>query len=333
MKAILLEQYNPNLIELIKGLKVSEIETPVPAENEILVKLSAAPCNPSDIAFMRGMYNVKKELPKAIGFEGCGIVVETGQNAKQFIGKRVSFFAQGSGHGTWAEFFLTKPGDCIFLNDNISDDQAACLFVNPFTAYALYESVKEKCGGTIVINAAAGQVGNFIRVFAKRDNVNIINIVRRDKHVDLLRNAGQKYVVSSRSDNYSDELKEIFSELKPLVALDAVGGASSGMLLNLMPENAELIVYGGLSGEPIGGIDVLDVIFKNKSVRGFDLNQYIKNTEKERFDELAVELQKMIVSGDVQTIIQSKYAAADAGAAIRKYITSMSDGKILLTFD
>ena len=60
-----------------------------------------------------------------------------------------------------------------------------------------------------MINAAAGQVGNFIRVFAKRDNVNIINIVRRDKHVDLLRNAGQKYVVSSRSDNYSDELKEI----------------------------------------------------------------------------------------------------------------------------
>ncbi|MBN2681887.1 MAG: zinc-binding dehydrogenase [Bacteroidales bacterium] len=335
MKAILLEQYNSNLIELIKNLNVSNIDKPIAGDNQVLIKMKYATCNPSDIAFMRGMYNVKKNLPKALGFEGCGIVVEAGKSkdAQNLLGKRVSCFVQGDHHGTWAEFVIAKPENCIVLVDEISDQQAACLFVNPFTAYALFQIAKENKAHSILLNAGLSQVASFIRSFAKTHGIKVINIVRRDNHVELLKQQGCKYAISSRSKTYSEDLENILNLEKPSVFFDAVGGEATGQIINLLPENAKTIVYGGLSGDPIGGIDVLDIIFKNKQILGFDLNKFIKNTERKTFDELSLKLQEQIVNGDISTLIQKISTAEEVALAIRQYITRMSDGKILFTFE
>jgi NADPH:quinone reductase len=335
MKAVLLEQYNSNLIELIKSLNVSNIEKPIADENQVLIKMKYATCNPSDIAFMRGMYNVKKNLPKALGFEGCGIVVEAGKSneAQKLLGKRVSCFVQGDYHGTWSEFVIAKPENCIVLLGEISDQQAACLFVNPFTAYALFQIAKENNASAILLNAGLSQVASFMRVFAKNHNIQVVNIVRRDNHVDLLKQQGCKYVISSRSKTYANDLENILSTVKPSVFFDAVGGEATGQIINLLPENSKTVVYGGLSGEPIGGIDVLDIIFKNKQILGFDLNRFIKNTERKTFDELAKTLQEQINCGDIHTIIQKVSPLEEVGLSIRQYITRMSDGKILFTFE
>jgi NADPH:quinone reductase-like Zn-dependent oxidoreductase len=60
MKAIILPAYNSNIIRAMLSLRIEEKDIPKPGSNQVLIKIEAAPCNPSDIAFIRGMYNKRK---------------------------------------------------------------------------------------------------------------------------------------------------------------------------------------------------------------------------------------------------------------------------------
>ncbi|MFH2095346.1 MAG: zinc-binding dehydrogenase [Bacteroidota bacterium] len=333
MKGIVLPAYNSNIIRAMLGMKVEELPDPRPAGNQLLVEIQAAPVNPSDIAFIRGMYNTKKTLPKVAGFEGTGIVTATGDDPEAclLLGKRVSCFSQEDTHGTWADKFLTTPGQCLVLKEEMPVEQAACFFINPFTAYSIFKTCRQKGAKTIIQNAAAGQVGGFIRCFAAGSGIKLINIVRKPEHIELLKDNGASYVLCSSEEGFPDSLKELAHETGASIAIDAVGGEMTGTILNNMPSGSELIVYGGLSGSNIGNIDTLDIIFNGKKVSGFDLNAWMKLQTKENIAKLSGELQDMIISGKIQTGISGIYAFNNIIPALKSYIGNMSAGKILLT--
>lgn len=120
------------------GLKVLDIEIPIPGDNDVIIKVHAAPVNPSDIAFIQGSYNIVKTLPAVPGFEASGVVIDGGDNAKNMIGRKVSCFVQDDRSGTWSEFVVVNMSDVILLKDEMDMDQAACFTVNPFTAYGTF---------------------------------------------------------------------------------------------------------------------------------------------------------------------------------------------------
>lgn len=153
-KSAILPAYNPNLIRALVSIKIAEREIPKLQPEEVLIKMAAAPCNPSDIAFLQGRYNVVKSLPAIPGFEGAGTIINAGKKKKNMIGKRVSFFTQADGDGTWSEYIVASASDCLILNDNLSFEQAACLAINPLTAYALFELAMIKYSKAIIQNAA-----------------------------------------------------------------------------------------------------------------------------------------------------------------------------------
>lgn len=70
-----------------------QIPIPKPGPNQVLIKVDSANLNPSDILFMRGLYNIKLKYPYTPGWEGSGTVVETGPGlmTSYFAGKRVAF--------------------------------------------------------------------------------------------------------------------------------------------------------------------------------------------------------------------------------------------------
>ncbi len=263
MKALIIEEYQSNLSAMLKGMKITEIETPKPAGKQVLVKIDGSPCNPSDIAFMRGMYNIHKTLPKAAGFEGTGIVIEAGDDreAQQLLGKRVCTFSHQDENGTWAEFFLTEPTHCIVLKNEMPVEQAACFYVNPFTAYGLFEITLKRGDKGIVQNAAAGVVGAFVGKLTEKEGIPLLNIVRRPAHVELLKSQGEKYVLNSRDKEFESQFREMAHALNATMAFDAVGGDHSGLLLNNMPSKSGLVLYGGVSGEEDPRFCVLGTTF------------------------------------------------------------------------
>lgn len=331
MKAIILPDYNANIIRAMKGLVVQDIKIPEPGEKQVLIKVIAAPCNPSDIAFMRGGYGIRKPVPVVMGFECAGQVVETGSDpgAKALLGKRVSCFSQGMGHGTWAEYFVGDYNDCLPLMDETPIEQAAALCINPFTAYALVEIARKRKARAIIQNGASGQVGIFIRRLAAIQRISVINLVRKEEHVTMLMDQGEKYVLSLADPDSFSRLAQYARELKATVAFDAVGGDISGMILNSMPAGSELVIYGGLSGKPAGMFNTLDIIFDKKIITGYNLADWREEIGEERFLQISEELQDLIIHGMMQTRIQEEFPLEQVQLAMEQYIRNMSSGKIL----
>jgi NADPH:quinone reductase-like Zn-dependent oxidoreductase len=327
--AVVLPAYNPNIIRAIIGLNTEEREIPKLKPDQVLIRIAAAPCNPSDIAFLQGGYNVVKPLPAVPGFEGSGTIVKTGSGAKGLLGKRVSCFTQDDGDGTWAEYMVTDASACVVLKDEIDFDQAACIAINPFTAYGLFEMCKKNKCKAIILNAAGGQLAEFVRLLAEKEGVDCINIVRKKEQVDLLKEKGEGHVLNSTDDFFKDELKIISNELNAIIAFDAVGGDMTGTLLNSMPGGSEVVVYGGLSGKDITGISTMDVIFHNKKISGFNLNEWIANKSIKELQRIGNEIQDFIVNGDFKTEIQASFNFDEVKDGIRVYIKSMSKGKVL----
>lgn len=330
MKAVILPAYNKNVLRALLSLQVSEKEKPHPADDEVLVKMHAASCNPSDIAFIQGGYNIVKTLPAVPGFEGSGQVVEAGKNAKNFIGKNISCFAQEDTDGTWCEYFITKKENIIVLEDGMDMGQAACFMVNPFTAFGLLEIAEKNKSRAIIQNASGGQVAQFVRKLAIEKNIAVIDIVRKKETADLLLSKGCRHVLYENSEDFEKELLEISSKLKPTTAFDAVGGELSGKIFNAMEGPAEMVVYGSLSGKKLAEIAFMDLIFKEKIITGFNLISWKEKLEPGVFELVSKLLQERFISGEFQTQIQEIISLENVVQGLKKYIGNMSGGKVLL---
>lgn len=331
MKAVVLPNYNANLIRALLGMKTEERLMPVPAKGEVIIKVLASPCNPSDIAFLRGGYNINKATPCIPGFEAVGIIEFVGEGvSKKLLDKRVSCFVQHDQSGSWSEFVISTTDECIFLKDEMPENQAACFAVNPFTAYGLFELAKDSGSKAIIQNAAGGQVGKFIRVLAQGEGIKVINIVRRAEQVEALIFEGETEVLNSSDENFAADLKLKARELEADICFDAVGGEQSGMILNAMPNHSELILYGGLSGQNLANIDSLGLIFKNKILSGFNLMDWMDELEDGEFEKISDHLQNLFIQGILKTDIQGTYSLDEVVKGIRAYIGNMSAGKILI---
>ena len=312
------------------GLKLEEKEVKTPGNNEVLVKMHASSCNPSDIAFIQGTYNIVKSLPAVPGFEGSGVVVGAGKNANHLIGKKISAFVQSDADGTWAEFFVVHLNDLIVLKDEMDLDQAACFTVNPFTVFGLLEIALMRESKAIIQNAAGGQVASFIRTMAEENGIDVIDIVRKKESAEMLKSQGAKHVLYENDEDFEEQLNKLSGTLKATTAFDAVGGRLTGIMFNSLVPDSELVVYGGLSGKPMENIDVMGPIFQNKIITGFNLIDWKNDLGQGKFEKISEELQNKFISGTYKTTIQGSTTLDHIVEGLRNYISNMSAGKILI---
>ncbi|MBE0650006.1 MAG: zinc-binding dehydrogenase [Bacteroidales bacterium] len=331
MRKIVLPDYKKNILRAILSLQVVESEIPKPAKNEVLVKVHAAPCNPSDIAFMEGGYNIVKTLPAVPGLEGSGIVVDAGEGAENLIDEKVCFFSQDDRDGTWSEYICLNKKNLVVLDGQMDMDQAACFSINPFTARGLLDIALLHSVPCIIQNAAGGQVAAFVRQMAEEHNIKVIDIVRKKESADQLKKAGAKYVLLEHDQDFEEKLMKLSAKLEATLALDAVGGELTGKILNAMPEGSEIVIYGGLSNQPVSGINPLGLIFKDKIVSGFNLADWREMLDDDYFDEISKAMQARFIDNTYKTRIQSKTDFDHITSGLTNYLRQMSAGKILIS--
>lgn len=323
MNALVLSEFNGNPL-------LQEVEVPIPEKGEVLIKIESSPVNPSDNSFIRGIYSTKKTLPVIPGFEASGIVVATGDDfmSKRLLGKAVACFAPQDGDGTWAEFMVTKNNMVIPLKKGLDLEQGSMLMVNPLSVIAMLEIAKKGGHKAIANTAAASALGQMLNKLCNEKKLPIVNIVRRDEQVQLLKNQGAAYVLNSSSDNFSEELSSIFSKLRVTLAYDAIAGDIAADLLEALPSGGEVMVYGGLSEQAIPAHPG-KLIFEKKKLSGFWLSEWITHQPLLKMIITFNKIQKYMT--DIhQTSISQRVSLENTVEGISSYLKKMSAGKVLV---
>ncbi|WP_295168269.1 zinc-binding dehydrogenase [uncultured Brevundimonas sp.] len=273
-------------------LSLAEIVLDDPASDEIIVRVEAAPINPSDLGLLLGPADAASvrrdvsdgapqlslDIPPArmggmagrinqslpVGNEGAGTVIAAGDQAKDWIGRRVGMI----GGGMYADLRKIRTRDALPLPEGVTAAQGAALTVNPMTALGFVETARAEGHSAIVHTAAASSLGQMLQRICAQDGVPLVNIVRSDDQVRLLKDAGATHVLNSREDDFRTQLIDAVTETGATVAFDAIGGGSlGGEIMHAMERGAvnrmteysrygsstykQLYVYGALDTSPM----------------------------------------------------------------------------------
>jgi NADPH:quinone reductase-like Zn-dependent oxidoreductase len=231
-------------------LSLSEVATPEPGPDQVVVKVEATPINPSDLGLLIGPADMStaksagsgsgikvtakvpgQALPfiaarldqaMPVGNEGAGTVVKAGSSeaAQALLGKTVSMI----GGGMYAQYRLLKVTDCQPLPAGTTAAEGASWFVNPLTALGMTETMKREGHKALVHTAAASNLGQMLNKICLEDAIPLVNIVRSAEQAKLLRGIGAKHVIDSTSADFTEELTQALVETGATIAFDAIGG-------------------------------------------------------------------------------------------------------------
>jgi NADPH2:quinone reductase len=324
-------------------LSLVETQVPDPGPDEVQVRVEAAPINPSDLFLLFGPADmttarasgtpdrpvISADIPSKmmrsltarvgqsmpVGNEGAGTVIAAGSSdaAQALLGKVVSM-AAGEMYG---QLRNARTSQCLELQPGTTAAEGASSFVNPLTALAMVETMRNEGHPAIVHTAAASNLGQMLNRICNNDGIALINIVRRSEQEQLLRDIGAKIICNSSADHFLDDLTEALVETGATIAFDATGGGKLGShILSCMEAAAtrnassynrygsdvfkQLYIYGVLDVSPT-------LLTRNYGfawgVGGFLLTPFLKNAGREKNRELRAR-----VAAEIKTTFASHYA-------------------------
>ena len=174
------------------------------------------------------MQSMKPRIDKSmkVGNEGGGVVVDAGKNAKNLIGKTVGV----AGGAMYSQYRCLPAMSCLVMNEGTTSAEAASSFVNPLTALGFTETMKLENHTALVHTAAASNLGQMLVKICLADDIPLVNIVRKEEHVELLKNLGAKYICNTSDDNFMKNLIDCLVETGATLGFDATGGGNEGKL-------------------------------------------------------------------------------------------------------
>jgi NADPH2:quinone reductase len=242
-------------------LSIDTVDTPQPAEHEVLVRIDAAPINPSDLGLLLAAADVSRATSTGpadspvvtapiapqvmpglaarvgesmpVGNEGCGVVVAAGSapDAQALLGLTVAII----GGATYGQYRSVPAVSCLVLPDGTDPADGASCFVNPLTALSMVETMRMEGHTALVHTAAASNLGQMLVKICLADGVPLVNIVRRPEQVELLRSLGAEHVCDSSAPTFTVDLTTALIATGATLAFDATGGGRlAGQILGCM---------------------------------------------------------------------------------------------------
>ena len=245
----------------ILELSLLTVETPEPKPEEVIVRIDASPINPSDQGLLFGGADLttakasgtadtpvitasvpppalkamagRLDQSMVVGNEAAGVVVRAGSSpaAQALLGKTVSIV----GGGMYTQYRCIKAVACLVMPPGTTPAEAAGWFVNPLTALGMVGTMRAEGHKALVHTAAASNLGQMLVKICLKDGVPLVNIVRRDEHVALLKGLGATHVCNSSAPTFMDDLIEALVATGATIAFDATGGGKlAGQILSAM---------------------------------------------------------------------------------------------------
>src|ERR1700739_2391384 len=301
-------------------------------QDDVLISMEAAPLNPSDFLFVRGMYGVRPAFPSPVGAEGVGRVVKIGSKVDAALrGKRVLIIPTYE-QGTWADQIVAPVRNLVPMSDEADPLQLSMIGINPATAYLLLSRyVSLMPGDWIGQTAANAAMGQYVIALAKLAGVKTLNLVRREEAAEQVRQWGGDRVVL-QGDNLYKDIEEALDGKKLSLVLDMVGGTPGGDVAQSLKPGGSIVVY-AMQGGQFPAISPKDLIYRGLSLHGFWLINWIRNAPRTEIQEIYQKLGDLVADGSLSAAVEQVYPLEQFNEAFEQSLKPNRSGKILFQFD
>ena len=356
------------------NLSIATLDVPTPSDDEVLIKVEASPINPSDLGLLISfaadldsissqgsgddtvttmgihpglMQSMKPRIDKSmkVGNEGGGVIVDAGKNAKNLIGKTVGV----AGGAMYSQYRCLPAMSCLVMNEGTTSAEAASSFVNPLTALGFTETMKLENHSALVHTAAASNLGQMLVKICLADDIPLVNIVRKEEHVELLKNLGAKHICNTSDENFMKNLIDCLVETGATLGFDATGGGNEGKLAGQILSAMEVAAnknateysrYGSDTYKQVyiyGGLDPTPTVLNRSfglswGLGGWLLTPFIGRVGTEKFQEMrdrvAREITTTFASSYTKEVSLEEMLEPDA---IKTYAKQATGTKYLVT--
>src|ERR1043166_1052147 len=325
MKAIVSCEYG------VENLQLRDLEKPMPADNEVLVRVRAASINPADGHMIRdswlgrAMGRLRKPKTTRVGPGFAGVVEAVGKDVTNFKPDDEVF---GAKNGAVAEYICVKADRAIVMKpSNITLEQAGSVGIAGITALqGLRDKGRIQAGQKVLINGASGGVGTFAVQIAKSFGADV-TAVCSTRNVDLVKSIGADRVI--------DYTKEDFTKTDQRYDMiyDLVGNHSFSERRRILTPNGICVLAGiggaGLHPETMGRIGRN---FWNAFLSNFSKQKFVFYIAKLTKDDFGV-LRDLMQSGKLNPVIDRTYKLEQTVDAVRYMEEGHARGKVVVTVD
>ena len=321
MKAVVYTAYGPPDV-----LHLTEVATPTPADDELLVKVQAVSVNRSDWEYLIGKPFYARILwpfkPQGhiLGSDIAGRVERAGRSQSQFHPGDEVFGEMWNYHGGFAEYVCTQGTAWAHKPSSLTFEQAAAI---PQAGVIALQGIREKGqvqpGQHVLINGAGGGAGSFAVQLAKLDGAEVTGVDNPGK-LDFLRSLGADHVLDYTREDFTKTghqydlildlvaYRSVFAyqrALKPNGRYFAVGGSVATLL--------QILLLGPGLSRATG---------KHIRVLGVQRNQH---------DLLAIT--QLCAAGKIVPFIDRQFPLRDVPEALHYLGEGHVKGKVVITVD
>ena len=323
-------------------LSLAEVPIPQPGPDEVVIRVEAAPINPSDLGLLFGAADMSTArqagtagrpivtasipagLMKAmagrmdqslpVGNEGAGVVVAAGasDSAQQLLGQTVAVLAGEM----YSQYRCVKAAQCLPLPPGTTPAEGAACFVNPLTALGMVETMRREGHSALVHTAAASNLGQMLNRLCLEDGVGLVNIVRSEQQEQLLREQGAKHVCNSTAATFLEDLTAAIVATGATLAFDAIGGgALAGQILGCMEaaltrSAGEYQRYGSTTHKQVyiyGMLDTGPTLLKRNFGAAWGVGGWLLMPFLQKIGPEAAQTLRMRVVAELKTTFASHY--------------------------
>ena len=316
---------------------------PKPGADEVIIRVKAAPINPSDLGLLLANADwshakhsgtadrptvtaaisanavqalaARIDISMPVGNEGAGLVIEAGssETAQALVGKTVAVL----GGAMYSQYRCVKVNQCLVLPQGATAADGASCFVNPLTALGMIGTMQREGHRALVHTAAASNLGQMLNRLCLADHVGLVNIVRKKEQEDLLRAAGAVHVCRSDSATFLKDLTDAMAATGATLGFDAIGGGPlAGQILGCMEAalNRSITLYsryGSTTHKQMylyGSLDMSPTVLNRNYGMAWGIGGWLVTPYIEKIGPLAFQELKERVARELKTTFASHYS-------------------------
>jgi NADPH:quinone reductase-like Zn-dependent oxidoreductase len=313
-------------------LRIEELEVGAPGAGEVRIRVEAVGLNRAEAMYRAGRYPVEPQLPSLIGYEGVGTVEALGPGVTDFaVGERVCVLPmiQQGQYGIWAESAIVPTRILLPAPPFLSAADAASIWMQYMTAFALIEVAQIGIGDGVIIRAASSSVGIAAIQLANWAGALSIACTRTRDKAEALIAQGAQHVVATEEEDLVARVMEITGGKGARTAFDPVGGPYVETLANALAPRGILFIYGGLSGQPTP-YPHWPCAYKGLSMRGWVASEIWNSPH--RYQAAQEKILTGLAGGQLRPVIAREFHGLESLAEANAYLESNQQiGKVVVT--